>query len=124
MTLSPRPGVDWLSGSSAAPGSGVSITRQRGVSLDASTRNSPRGDINVDIVEFEVEGSLHMGRAYDARRGVVLATYPPQLFAFGEGHLEPPVAAGNGAFDRYSSGHFPNITTTAQGEGSGMREER
>ena len=43
MTLSPRPGVDWLSGSPAAPGSGVNITRQRGVSLDASTRSSSSG---------------------------------------------------------------------------------
>ena len=43
MTLSPRPGVGWPSGSPSAPGSGVNITRQRGVSLDASTRNSSSG---------------------------------------------------------------------------------
>ena len=43
MTLSPSLGVDWLSGSPAAPGSGVNITRHRGVSLDASTRSSPSG---------------------------------------------------------------------------------
>ncbi len=35
--------MDWLSGSPAAPGSGVNITRQLGVSLDASTRSSPSG---------------------------------------------------------------------------------
>ena len=84
----------------------------------------PHWNIDVDIVEFEVEGGPHVSGADDARRGVVLATHPPQFFAFGEGHLEPPVAAGNSAFDRYSSGHFPNITTTAQGRGSGIREER
>ena len=43
MTLSPRPGVGWPSGSPSAPGSGVNITRQRGVSLDASTRSSSSG---------------------------------------------------------------------------------
>ena len=48
---------------------------------------------------------------------VVLASHPPQFLAFGEGHLQPAVAAGNGAFDRYFSGHFPNIPTTDQGGG-------
>ena len=43
MTLSPSLGVDWLSGSPAAPGSGVNITRHRGVSLDASIKSSPSG---------------------------------------------------------------------------------
>ena len=76
----------------------------------------------VNIVEFEVEDGLHVSGADDARGGVVLASHPPQLFAFGEGHLDPAVAAGNGAFDGDFSGHFPNITTTAQGRGfSGMR---
>ena len=41
--MPPHPGVDWLSVSPAAPGSGVNITRQRGVSLDASTRSSSSG---------------------------------------------------------------------------------
>ena len=81
-------------------------------------------NINVDIVEFEVEGGLHVGRAYDTRRGVVLPSYPPQLLTFGESHLDASVAAGNGAFDRDFCRHFPNITTTAQGGESGMREER
>ena len=74
-------------------------------------------DIDVDIVEFEVEGSPDVGRAHDARRSVVLPSHPPQFLAFGEGHLDPALAAGNGAFDRDFSGHFPNFTTTAQGGG-------
>ena len=76
-------------------------------------------NVNVDIVEFEVEGGLHVARAYDARRGAVLATHPPQFLAFGEGHLRAAVAAGNGAFDRDFRRHFPNITTTAQGADMG-----
>ena len=71
--------------------------------------------------EFEVEGGPHVCGAYDARRGVVLPSHPPQFLAFGEGHLDPAVAAGNGAFDRDFSGHFPNIATTARGRGTGMR---
>ena len=62
-------------------------------------------DIDVDIVEFEVEGGLHVGGAAEARRSVVLASHEPQFLAFGEAHLEPAVAAGNGAFDRDFSGH-------------------
>ena len=80
-------------------------------------------DIDVDIVEFEVEGGLHVCRAYDASRSVVLPSHPPQFIAFSECHLQPAVATGNGAFDRYFSRHFPNITTTAQG-GSDTPEER
>ena len=75
----------------------------------------PQRDIDVDIVQFEVEGGPHVGRAYEARRGVVLPSHSPQFLAFGEGHLQPAVAAGNGAFERDFSGHFPNITTTARG---------
>ena len=56
-----------------------------------------------------------MGRAYDARRGAVLASHPPQFLAFSEGHLQPAVTTGNGAFDRDSCRHFPNITTANQG---------
>ena len=78
-------------------------------------------DIDVNIVEFEVEGGPHMGRAYDARCGVVLPSHPPQFLAFGERHLDPAVAAENGAFDRDFSGHFPNFTTTARGRESGLR---
>ena len=82
-------------------------------------------DINVDIVEFEVEGGLHVGRADEARRGVVLPSHSPQFLAFGEGHLQPSVAAGNGAFDLDLSGHFPNITTIAQGGGAqGIQGQR
>ena len=110
MTVSPNLGMDWPSGSPAAPGSGVSITRQRGVFLDASTRSSFQGDINVDIVELPIEGGLHVGRAYQARRGIVLASHPPQFLAFGEGHLQATMAASNGAFDLDLSGHLPNIT--------------
>ena len=61
-----------------------------------------------------------MGKAYDARCRVVIPSHPPQFLAFGEGHLGPAVAAGDSAFDRDFSGHFPNITTAAQG-GAGMR---
>ena len=40
-------------------------------------------DINVNIVEFEVEGGPNVGGAYEARRSVVLASHPPQFLAFG-----------------------------------------
>ena len=79
----------------------------------------PQRDIDVDIVEFEVEGCLHVGRADEPRRGVVLPSHPPQFLAFGEAHLLPVVATGNGAFDRDFFGHFPNITTTNQAVGFG-----
>ena len=79
----------------------------------------PQRNIDVNIVEFEVEGGLHVGGADDARRSVVLASLPPQFFAFDEGHLDPAVAAGNGAFDRDFARHSPNITRTAQGRGFG-----
>ena len=79
----------------------------------------PQRDIDVNIVEFEVEGGLHIGGADDACRSVVLPSHPPQFLAFGEGHLDPAVAAGNGAFDRDFSGHLPNITTKSQGGGFG-----
>ena len=78
----------------------------------------------VDIAEFEVEGGLDVGWAYVARRGVVLPSHSPQFLALSEGHLQPTVAAGYGAFDLDPSGHLPNVTTIAQGGGSGMREER
>ena len=73
---------------------------------------------NVNIVEFVIEDGLHVCGADDARSGVVLASHPPQFLAFGEGHLQSAVAARNGAFDLNLSGHFANITTTEQGEGS------
>ena len=47
-----------------------------------------------------------MGRAYEARRRVVLPTHSPEFLALGEGHLQPSVAAGNGAFDWNFSRHF------------------
>ena len=81
----------------------------------------PQRDIDVDIAEFEVESGLHMGRAYEARRGVMLPSLPPQVFALGKGHLEPAVAAGDGAFDRDFAGHSPNITTPAM-RASWLRE--
>lgn len=43
MTLSLHPSVDCLSGLPAALSSGVSITRQQRISLDASTRSFLRG---------------------------------------------------------------------------------
>ena len=55
-----------------------------------------------------------MGRAYQARCGIVLASHPPQFLAFGEGHFLPAMTAGNGAFDLDLSGHFPNVTTIGQ----------
>ena len=79
----------------------------------------PQRNIDVDIVEFE--GGPYVGRAYDARCRVVLASHLPQFLAFGEGHLQPAVAAGNGAFGRDFSGHFPNFTTTARGGGGHAR---
>ena len=120
----------------STPGCGLTVrltgrSRQRGQHhaptgsiLGCLYQEFPHWNIDVDIVEFEIEGGRHVGRAYDARRGVVLPSHPPQLLAFGEGHLQPAVAARDGAFDRDFSGHFPNITTTAQGGGSGMRAER
>ena len=95
------------------------MTRQRGFSLDASTRSSPSGTSMSISSNSKFEGGLHVGGADEARCSVVLASLLPQSFAFGEGHLDPAVAAGNGAFDRDFSGHFPNITTTAQGRGFG-----
>ena len=92
ITLSPRPGVDWQSGSPYAPGSGAKITRQRGVSLDVSTRSSSSG------TSMSISSNSKLKAAC----------------TFSEGHLEPTVAASNGAFDRDFSGHLPNITTTAQ----------
>ena len=76
-------------------------------------------DIDVNIVEFEVECGPHVGGAHEACRGVVLLAHPPQFLAFGEGHLQPAVAAGNGAFGRDFSGHSRNSTTIARGGGSG-----
>ena len=78
-------------------------------------------NIDVDIVEFEVEGGPHVGRAYDARCRVVLPSHPPQFLAFGEGHPQPAVAARDGAFGRDFSGHSPNFTTTARGGGGHAR---
>ena len=103
------------------PGQWVSITRQWGVSLDASTRNSPHRDIDVNIVEFVIEGGLHVGRTGEARCGIVRPSHPPQFLTFGKGHLPLVVAASDGAFDRHPSGHFPNITTTVRGRESDMR---
>ena len=80
----------------------------------------PQRHINVNTIEFEVEGGLHVSGADDVRCSVVLASHPPHFFAFGKGHLDPAVAVGNGAFDRDFSRHFPNITTTAQGGGFGL----
>ena len=54
-------------------------------------------DIDVNIVEFEVEGGPHVGGTHEARRSVVLASHLPQFLAFGEGHLEPAVGAGGGS---------------------------
>ena len=84
-----------------------------GIFLGRLDQDFPQRDIDVYFVEFEVEGGLHVGEADEACCSVVLASLLPQSFAFGEGHLDPAVAAGNGAFDRDFSGHFPNITTTA-----------
>ncbi len=75
----------------------------------------PQGNINVDIVEFEVEGSLHVGRADEARRSVILTPHLPHFLALGEGHPPPVVAASDGAFDRHFSGHWRNFTTPTQG---------
>ena len=84
----------------------------------------PQRDIDVDIVEFEVEGGLHVGGADDARCRVVLPSHPPQFLAFGERHLYPAVAAGNGAFDRDFSGHFPILQRQIEEGVSGMRTGR
>ena len=78
-------------------------------------------DIDVDIVEFEVESSLHVGRADEARRGVVRPSHSPQFLAFGEGHPPLVVAASDGAFDRHFSGHFPQFYNDSSRRGAGKR---
>ncbi len=95
----------------STPGRGLTVrltgrSRQRGQHhaptgsiLGCLYQEFPHWNIDVDIVEFEIEGGRHVGRAYDARRGVVLPSHPPQLLAFGEGQLQPAVAARDGAFD-------------------------
>ena len=90
-----------------------------GIFLGRLDQEFPQRDIDVYFVEFEVEGGLHVGEADEARCSVVLPPLLPQSFAFGEGHLDPAVAAGNGAFDRDFAGHSPNIKTTALGGGFG-----
>lgn len=77
-------------------------------------RGTPPAEHQCRYRRIRVERGLYVGRAYEVRRGAVLATRPPQLFAFGEGNLQPAEAAGNGAFDRNFSGHFRKITTTGQ----------
>ena len=111
-------------------GLGVRLTRRPG---QRGQHHAPTGsflgrldkefrqrDIDVDIVEFEVEGGLHVSGADDARRGIVLASHPPQFLAFGEGHPQPAVAARDGAFDRDFSGHSPILQRQLE-EGAGMR---
>ena len=83
--------------------------------MDASTRSSSSGTSMSISSNSKLKAAFTWGRAYDARRGAVLASHPPQFLSSGEGHLQPAVATGNGAFDRDSSGHFPNITTADQG---------
>ena len=90
-----------------------------GIFLGRLDQEFSQRNIDVEISEFEVEGGPHVGGAYEARRRVVLASLLPQSLALGEGHVDPAVAAGNGAFDRDFSGHPPNIATTAPGGGSG-----
>ncbi len=80
-------------------------------------------NIDVDIVELEIEGCLHVGRADEARRGGIILSHPPQLLAFSEGHLPLVVAARDGAFDRHFSGNFPHVTTIEQGDSSDVRAE-
>ena len=58
--------------------------------------------------------------AYDARRGVVLPSHSPQFLAFGEGHLEPAVAADDGAFDWDFSGHSPQFYNGSSRRGRSM----
>ena len=50
---------------------------------------------------------------------LVLATHPPQFFAFGEGHLQPAVAACDGAFDRDFAGHLPSYYSDCSRRGFG-----
>ena len=52
---------------------------------------------------------------------LMLPSHPPEFLALGEGHLQPAVAAGYGAFDLDLSGHFPNLTTIEQGGSSDLR---
>ena len=110
ITRSPCPGIDWLS----APGRGVNITRQRGVCFDASTRNSSSGTSMSMSPNSKLKASPHVGRADEARRSVVLPSHPPQLLPFGQGHPQPAVTAGDGAFDLNFSGHVPYITTAVR----------
>ena len=120
ITLSPR--LAWTGCPAHPPLQAAgSASRGNGESPWMPRRGIPQRDVDVNIVEFEVEGGLHVSGADDAHCRVVLPSHPPQFLAFGQSHLDPAVAAGNGAFERDSSGHFPNITTTARGRGPGMR---
>ena len=121
MTFSPFFGVEWLSGSYAVPGSGVNITRQREVSLAASTRSSSRGTSMSISSNSKLKAAFTLAGQARPAAALFSPSHPPQFLALGEGHLPLEVAAGYGAFDRHFSGHCPNVTTTRQAGGSDPR---
>ena len=86
-----RVGVEGLDNPVSPPWHGLAVRltrrpRQRGQHhaptgsiLGCLDQKFPQRDIDVDIVEFEVEGGPHVGRAYEARRGVMLPSHPPRM---------------------------------------------
>ena len=128
LTREQRVGVEALDNPVSLPWRGLVVRltrrpRQRGQDhaptesfLGRLDKKFLQRNVDVDIVEFEIEGSLHVGRADEARRGVIFPSHPPQFLALGEGHLPLVVAASDGALDRHFSGHFPNVTTIEQGK--------
>ena len=82
-------------------------------SLDGSTEEFALiKDLAVNILEFpfEVEGGLPELSVADDADAVALISRPRRLkiSRSAEGHLQPAVAAGNGAFDRYFSEQVRN----------------
>ena len=59
----------------------------RGESMLATgiPQSATQGKSPVDIVEFVIEGGLHLGWTYHVRCGVVLTFRPPQFLSNGEG---------------------------------------
>ena len=57
-----------------------STSRANGSFLGCLHREFPYWNIDIDIVEFEIEGGLHVGWAFDAHRGVVLPSQARVIF--------------------------------------------
>ena len=121
MTRSPRPCVGWLSVSPVAPGSGVNITRQRGVFLDASTRSSSSGTSMSISSNSKLKAALTW--TGQTRPAVALFSRPTRLSSSRSARVilsrrrQPAIAHLTGTF----LGIPPNFTTTAQGGGGHAR---